>query len=63
MTASEFVRRFPTVDAYLEYHRAAGHICCGCVNQDPPLQCCNRGHDEAERLKAEFDRMVAGDPS
>lgn len=54
----EFIANFPTPDAYLAYHQRTGHICCGCVNQDPPLPCCNPGHDEATRILAEFDAIA-----
>jgi hypothetical protein len=57
-TPEEFARRFPTPDDYLAYHQAAGHICCGCVGLNPPLPCCNPGHEEAEQLRHEFDRIV-----
>lgn len=44
MTGEEFTRRFPAIDDYLAFHQRYGHVCCGCVNQDPPLPCCNPGH-------------------
>lgn len=58
MADKEFVARFPTLDAHLAHHQRMGHMCCGCVNQDPPLPCCNPGHAEAEQIQAEFDRVI-----
>lgn len=57
--AQDFTSRFPTVDDYLRHHQQAGHICCYCPQQDPPLPCCNAGHGEAERLRREFETITA----
>ena len=58
MNEAEFVKRFPTVDDYLRHHQKAGHICCACPSQTPPLPCCNEGHAKAERLRREFAEIV-----
>lgn len=58
--AAEFVKRFPTVEAYMRHHQHSGHICCNCINQSPPMACCNSGHDEAMLLQAEFIALTAG---
>ena len=42
-----------SLDEYLVRAAAQGHYCCMCPKQDPPLPCCNAGHDEAvARLRA-----------
>ena len=56
----QFIRRFPTIDDYMEFHRAAGHVCCNCPDQTPPLPCCNPGHVEAEQMKEKFRVIVEG---
>lgn len=60
-STEEFVAMFPTVDDYLRWHQQAGHVCCMCPAQSPPLPCCNDGHDEAQRLQAEFAQIVGGE--
>jgi hypothetical protein len=50
-----------TPDDYAAMHRNTGHICCQCVNQTPPLPCCNPGHAEAMVQAEKFRRIIEED--
>jgi hypothetical protein len=50
--------RADSPDDYAAFHERAGHICCACPNQNPPLPCCNSGHDEATKQLEKFDQIT-----
>ena len=51
-----FVRRFPTIDSYLDWRRRYGHICCPATQRG--LRCCFAGHEEAVLALHEFNAIV-----
>ena len=39
-----------TLAEYMERANKQGHWCCMCPKQNPPMPCCNVGHEEAVAL-------------